>query len=426
MPTLQQQIQNNAFQETFNQLYRYPETAKERYLLLVHSFKEHFKTEPTALFSTPGRSELIGNHTDHQQGKVIATAIDLDMIAVVAPNQQNIIRVQTEGFNIPPLNLDNLAINPDEFGTSLALIRGICARFQQLGYAIGGFSASIQSDILEGSGLSSSAAFEVLIATILSHLYNHAMIDPITIAQISQYSENHYFNKPCGLMDQLACSVGGVIAIDFYNPKIPKVTPIPFNLAQTDYELCIINTGGSHADLTEDYRAIKDEMQAVAQFFQKERLSEVDPRHFTQNLPDLRQKVSDRSLLRTMHFFGENMRVEQSIKYLQKNNLPEFLRLFADSGASSFKYLQNIYSSKDPLHQHLALALALAEDFLSKNGIARVHGGGFAGTIQVFLKSDNLQEFKEKMDNIFGQDASIVLNIRPIGSIQLQPQDNHG
>ncbi len=395
---------------------------KKRFENLDHLFKKNFGEEAVYWFSTPGRSEIGGNHTDHNHGRVLAASINLDALAAVKQTQQNKITVFSKGYKNPfVVDLTNLKPKIEEQGTTTALIRGIAARFKELGFDIGAFNAFVDSRVLPGSGLSSSATIEVLIGTILNHLYNQGKIKPEIIAQIGQYAENNYFGKPCGLMDQMACAIGGMLFIDFENPQKPKFKSLPFDLKKFNYSLLVVNTGGSHADLTEDYASIPDEMKQVARFFGKDYLRQVSLNEFLSQIPNLHQKVSDRALLRAYHFLHENERVRHQFSALQNNDFEKFLDFVNESGNSSFKWLQNIFTTKRPEDQSLSLALAMSENFIKNlgQGACRVHGGGFAGTIQVFLPTDAINSYRALVEPVFGEHSVSVLQIRSIGSVCL-------
>ncbi len=371
-------------------------------------------------FSAPGRSEVGGNHTDHNNGLVLAAGVSLDVIAVVKQTDDDIITVKSEGYDADSVSLTQLDVNKDEYNTSAALIRGVAAGFLKNSLKIGGFKAYTTSNVLKGSGLSSSAAFEVLIGTILSGLYNGGSVSPVKIAQIAQYAENEYFGKPSGLMDQMASSVGGFITIDFKDTAAPVINEIRFDLAKSGYSLCIVDTKGSHADLTPEYAAIPKEMKSVAEFFGKKVLREISKDQLIENLAMVRASCGDRAVLRALHYFDENERVPQLAKALSEGNLNEFFRLIKRSGASSYKYLQNIYAASQPTQQGLSVALYLAENILGDDGAYRVHGGGFAGTIQAFVPENKLDSFTAAMENAFGKGSCYVLSVRPIGGAEIE------
>ncbi len=392
---------------------------KARLLRLVDAFgaKYGFERE-VMLFSVPGRSELAGNHTDHNHGCVIAGAIDLDMIAVAAPREDGVIYMESEGFS--PLTVTpDMTYTPDpaRFGTSDALVAGMVNGFADAGYQVGGFDAMATSDVLRGSGLSSSAAYEVMIGTILNHMYNGGAIDAVTVAMLSQRAENLFFGKPCGLMDQCACAIGGMIAIDFADPTVPVVETIPFDLTGAGYALCIVDTGGNHADLTPDYAAVPAEMKAVAAALDTTVLRETDELIVLANIDELRRSCGDRAVLRALHFFAENRRVAAMRAALQAGDLNAYFTGVLSSGRSSFCYLQNVYTTANVREQGLSLALCLCES--SAAAAHRVHGGGFAGTIQAYVPHDGVESFCDTMDAVFGAGACRVLHLRPVGAVCL-------
>ena len=383
-------------------------------------FSRHFQTRPRWVFSAPGRTELGGNHTDHQHGHVLAAAVDLDTRATVAKNGLGCIRVLSEGYPLCRVELNDLAQKPDEAGTTAALIRGVAARFAQLGTTLEGIDAYVTSTVLPGSGLSSSAAFEVLIGTILNHLFCGAKFTPVQVAQIGQWAENVYFGKPCGLMDQTASAVGGVVAIDFADPAAPQVRRVALDLHALGYALCILDTGADHAALTDQYAAIPAEMCAVAAVFGKQYLRDVDEAAFYENLPAVRRAAGDRAALRAMHFFDDDRRVTQQADALARGDFDEFLRLVKESGRSSWLYLQDVVPLGATRGQHMALALALAEKLLGGRGACRVHGGGFAGTIQAFVPLDALEHFRRGMEAVLGAGSCHILSVRPEGGVLLE------
>lgn len=393
-----------------------------RYNKLINKFIAEFGSKNLHFFSTPGRTELGGNHTDHNNGLVLASSINLDSIAVVSKSTDTNIELYSEGYNQPFLvDLNTLEPITAENGTTNSLIRGVAARLKQLGYSIGGFKAYISSDVLSGSGLSSSASIEVLIGSIFNALFNNNSIAPDILAQAGQFAENNYLGKPCGLMDQMACAVGGIIFIDFKNPLIPDFNKVDFDLDKQNYNLLVLDTGGSHADLTDDYSSIPDEMKSVANLFGVSVLREIDMKLFIEKIPYVRKQLGDRAVLRTLHFIEENTRVEEEVRALESDDFSEFLKLINASGNSSFKYLQNIYTAKNLNEQGISLALALSEKFIKEigEGACRVHGGGFAGTIQIFLPDNSIEDYKSKMEKIFGENSVQVLNIRQIGTVYL-------
>ena len=394
----------------------------ERFLDVLSDFGEYFdknEEREVSLFSAPGRSEVCGNHTDHNHGRVLAAGISLDAIAVASKNDTGVVSIKSKGYPMDVISCDALAVDESNFGKSSELIKGILSRFKQLGYNIGGFDAATASKVLSGSGLSSSAAFEVLVCTILNHLYNDGKIDPVEIAQISQYAENVYFGKPCGLLDQTACSVGGFVTIDFNDPSKPIIKKVNFDFASCGHSLCIVDTKGDHSDLTDEYAAVRAEMEAVAAFFGKKVLRELDKQTVIENAADIRAAVSDRAVLRAIHFFNDDERVVKEVEALESGDFTLFKKLTIESGRSSYMYNQNVYACSSPLSQPLSLALAVSEELLKGKGAWRVHGGGFAGTIQAFVPNEMLDEYKNTMNSIFGSDACHVLSIRPMGGAKL-------
>lgn len=391
----------------------------ERYKKAVQSFKELYGDCKYRVFSASGRTEVGGNHTDHNFGRVLAAGVSLDVIAVVKQTDDNIIEVKSEGFPKDVVDINDLSVHNDEEGKSASLIRGVAAGFNNRKYGIGGFKAYTTSNVLKGSGLSSSAAFEVLIGTILNYLYNNLKATNVEIAQIAQYAENVYFGKPSGLMDQMASSVGSFITIDFKDPENPVIEKIDFDFNHSGHSLCIVDTKGNHADLTPEYAAIPQEMKAVAGFFGKQVLREVTLSDVLENITELRNKYGDRAVLRALHFLNENETVDREAKALQDGDFNAFLKEITNSGNSSYKYLQNIYSNKSPEEQGLSIGLNLAEMVLDGEGACRVHGGGFAGTIQAFVPNSKLEKFKETLNGCFGDGSCHVISIRPVGGIEV-------
>lgn len=391
----------------------------DRYVNAITCYERAFCEDDVAIYSAPGRSEVGGNHTDHQHGEVLAASINNDAIAIVKPLSENVAKVISDGYDLITINLDDLGLVENEKGTTTSLIKGVLAGMQNHGFNIGGFQAYITSDVLIGAGLSSSAAFETIIGTILSGLYNDMKISAIEIAIIGQYAENVYFGKPCGLMDQMACSVGGMVHIDFADPSHPVVEPVAFDIAKHGYSLCITDTKGSHADLTDDYAAIPVEMKQVADFFGKDTLHEVSKEDLMKNLAALRRETNDRAVLRALHFAEENKRVKAEVAALKADDITGFLTTVQASGNSSYKYLQNVYTSHDVEHQNVSVALCVSEMTLGDNGVCRVHGGGFAGTIQAFVKDTAVADYKEEMNAIFGEGACSVLKIRKYGGMKV-------
>ena len=390
---------------------------KARYNAAFDEFESIYgEADELSVFSVAGRSEICGNHTDHNYGKVLAASIDLDIIAIVKKTDEPTIRVKSAGFPEDVVSTEKLSPEIMDTGRSSALIRGVCDGFMKNGLKIGGFIAYTTSDILGGSGLSSSAAFEDMIGTILNHLYNDGVVDYIEISKISQYAENVHFGKPCGLMDQVACAAGGFVTIDFENPKAPIAERIEFDLSAKGYSLCIVNTGGSHANLTDDYAAVPAEMKAVAAHFGQPVLRGLTEQQIIANAAALRKKCGDRAILRALHFIRENKRVERMLEALANSNTQEFLSIIKESGNSSANLLQNYYTPKAPAEQGITLACAIASEILGEDGAYRVHGGGFAGTMQAFVPHSRMNEFREAMEAVFGKGAVTELSVRPLGA----------
>ena len=393
---------------------------RERYIRAIDRFTELFPSEKEIeIYSAPGRSEVCGNHTDHQNGMVLATSINLDAIAIVAKAEEPVIRLVSGDFPMEEVDVADLSMKEEEQSTTTALIRGVAAGMKERGHKVGGFTAYITSDVLMGAGMSSSAAFESLIGTILSGLYNDMKVSSIEIAQIGQYAENIYFGKPCGLMDQMACSVGGMIFIDFKEKEHPEVRQVHTDFEKAGLSLCIVDTKGSHADLTPDYAAVPAEMNQVAQALGREHLREVPRETFFKELPKLWKETSGRAVLRAIHFYEEEERVLRGVKSLEESDYPGFLSVIKASGDSSAKYLQNIYSPKDVDSQNVTVALAVSESILGENGVCRVHGGGFAGTIQAFVKNEAVAAYKEQIEAIYRDDSCHVLKVRLQGGIRV-------
>ena len=368
-----------------------------------------------ALFSGPGRTELGGNHTDHQHGRVLCASVDMDMLACAAPNGLNVIRVQSEGYPALEVDLSDLSPRPQEANTSAALVRGVAEGIAKRGYAVGGFDACAVSTVLSGSGLSSSAAYEILIGNIINRFYCQEKLDAVELAKIGQYAENVHFGKPCGLMDQMGSSVGGMVSIDFAGPATPVIEKVDFDLAAAGYALCIIDTGADHADLTDEYAAVPAELNEICAHFGKAVLREVPALDFFAALPDLRRECGDRAVLRAVHIYDENDRVAGEVGALRRGDFGAFLSLVNASGLSSWRYLQNIVPAGYTRHQEMALALALAERALDSAGAVRVHGGGFAGTIQAFVPLERVAKFKAEMERVLGKGKCHVLRVRPQG-----------
>jgi len=391
---------------------------KEHKKTLDAGFAAAFGRAPERYFSAPGRTEIGGNHTDHQRGRVLAAAVNLDVRAAVALNGSDEMRVLSRGYEMVRVNINELSPVEAEINTTPALLRGVAARFSQLGCELHGFDAYCETDVLQGSGLSSSAAFEVLMGTIINHLFFGAKASQPEVARIGQYAENVFFGKPCGLMDQTASAVGNLVTIDFCNKEKPVITPVNFDFASCGHALCIIDTRASHAELTDEYAAIPGEIKKVAEHFGKEVLSQIDEDEFYANIALLREKCGDRAVLRAVHFYAENKRVPLQVRALEEGDFDAFLELVKESGRSSWVYLQNVTPAGYKEHQDMALALALCERYLKGRGASRVHGGGFAGTVQAFVPFDILEEFRVGIDAVLGEGACHVLSIRPQGGVE--------
>ena len=419
---MKKNIQEGGFDERIIDIYvdaTKLEYHKKRYMKAIELFESYYGAGEVSVFSAPGRSEVGGNHTDHQHGEVLAASINLDTIGIVKQTEDNQIRIISDDYDEVVVSLDDIGCKDEEKETTTALIKGVVAGFMERGYKVGGFQAYATSDVLIGAGLSSSAAFETLIGTILSGLYNDMSISAIEIAIIGQYAENAYFGKPCGLMDQMACSVGNLVHIDFKDPKKPEVEKLDFNMSEHGYSLCITDTKGSHADLTDEYAAVPREMKNIAKHFGKEVLRDVDYLGVLKAIPELREKYGDRSVLRALHFFNENERVQKEVNALKNKEITLFLENVKESGDSSFKYLQNVYSGNDIENQNISVALLMSDISLKEEGVSRVHGGGFAGTIQAFVKNEYVESYKILMDNVFGEGSCKDLRIRKYGGIKV-------
>ena len=394
------------------------DSARDRACHVTKAFMDQFHPEDSAqavLFSGPGRTEIGGNHTDHQHGRVLCGSVDMDMLACAAPNGLNLIRIQSEGYPALEIGLDSLSVREEEKNTSAALVRGVAARVKELGYALTGFDAYVTSTVLSGSGLSSSAAYETLVGNIFNRFCCGGALDPVTIAKTGQYAENVYFGKPCGLMDQMGSSVGGAVFIDFNDPANPVVERVDYDFSQSGHVLCIVDTASSHGDLTDDYADITREMGAVAAHFGKTVLREVPLASFQAAIPALRKAYGDRAVLRSMHFYDDDRRASQEAAALKHGDFEAFLNLVNASGRSSSLLLQNTWSIHDPRQQAIPLALTAGEYLLDGMGAIRVHGGGFAGTIQAFVPEDYLVPFKADMEKLFGAGKCHILHIRPQG-----------
>lgn len=416
---------NNGNNPLFQELYGTDENVLKgqaaRYAGLMNDFQSTYGTDDVQLFSSPGRTEIGGNHTDHNYGRVLAGAVNLDNIAVAAPNGSNIIRIKSAGYPEFQVDLSDLSIDESQFYTSASLVKGICARMQEKGYKAGGFDACIEGRVPKGSGLSSSASFEVLIGAIINELFNNGKMSAVENAIIGQWAENNYFGKPCGLMDQTACSVGGLITIDFKDPAHPVVKEIDFDFVATGFSLVITDVGGGHDDAASqaEYASLPTEMKSVAAELGAQVLREVSLEQIVEKIPEIRKKTGDRAILRAYHFQGDNQRVVDQVAALEQNDFRSFLNMVVESGYSSFMYNQNIY---DVVHKHeqvVSLALALSEMVLKGTGAWRVHGGGFGGTIQAFVPQDKLNEYVKTLEHVYGEGSCHKLFIRSKGAVKL-------
>lgn len=420
---LKQQILNGEYDTALTHLYTAAalETQRGRYLKAIDSFLQHFgdNDQEVSLYSAPGRTEIGGNHTDHNHGIVFAAAVNLDMISVVRRTDNLVVHTKSEGFETLCVDLSCLTPCSEEAGSSAALIRGIAAGICERGGSIGGFEAYITSDVLGGSGLSSSAAYEVLIGEIINGEFNDHRFSAVENAKIGQYAENVFFQKPCGLMDQTACAVGSAMTIDFASPAQPIVKRVPFDLQKYGFHLCITDTKGSHADLTDDYAAIRREMEDVAAFFGKAVLREVSQQDFFNSIAAVRERLGDRAVLRAIHFFAECERAQQLYHAIEQDRFEDFLQLIIAGGHSSFEYNQNAYSIQSPNQQGVALGVALSQRVLSGHGAWRLQGGGFAGTIQAFVPDRLLNEYCRTMEQVFGEDACYILGVRAFGAVRV-------
>ena len=396
------------------------EKQKPRYISLLEEFIKLFGDDRDVIItSAPGRTEVCGNHTDHNNGKVMAASINLDAIAVCAKSSDNRIRVKSQGHAMNEVNITKLLPDEAEFGHSTAMVRGVVAKIKNLGFEIGGFDAVTTSDVMGGSGLSSSAAFEVLLGTTVSYLFNDGKISAVDIAKVAQYSENVFFGKPCGLLDQMASSVGTFVSIDFESTEKPVIKKVDYDFSTSGHSLCIVDTGGNHSDLTDDYAAVRADMESVAAAMGKNVLREISFEDFKKALPEIKDKVNDRAIIRAFHFYNENIRVEKAVSALESGDFDAFKQIIIDSGHSSYMYNQNVFAPSNPTEQKLSVALCMSEDILKGKGAWRVHGGGFAGTIQAFVPNDILDEYKTAMESVFGEGNCHVLIIRPVGGTRV-------
>lgn len=417
---LKQNIQNGMFDRDFVLLYGEVEIAKSRYSDAIDEFVNLYgEHDNIRLFSAPGRTEIGGNHTDHQHGRVLAGSVNLDIIAVVSQNDDNIVRIKSSGYNMDEVDLTDLGINKSEMGRARSLIRGVMAAFENGGHKVGGFNAYTTSNVLKGSGLSSSAAFEVLVSNIVNGLFNNASVDAVTIAKYSQFAEREYFGKPCGLLDQMASSVGGFTYADFNDPQDPVVEKISLDLNKSGHTLCVVDTGGNHANLTQDYADITLECKAVSNALGVDFLRDANENEFYKNYAEIRQKCGDRAMLRAMHFFGENKRVLTQKSALKRGDFNTFFVAVKRSGESSYDLLQNVYSPGNPREQAISVALALTKQFLNGRGAYRVHGGGFAGTIQCYIPNQMFDAYKNMIESVFRKDSCVKLFVRSVGGYEL-------
>ena len=414
---LKELLKNKKLDDRFDKIYGGDKNSIEEAYLRLSSVLEHFqkieKSDNARIFSASGRTELSGNHTDHNNGNVLTASINLDKLALVSKREDNKIIVYTDEANNPDsIDINNLEIDKKEFGKSTALIRGVCAGLINSGYKIGGFTAFLNNKVLMGSGLSSSASFESLICEILNALYNDDKIEKTEIALIGQFAENIYFGKPCGLMDQMGCSVGGIISIDFKNPKSPQIEKVEYDFEKSGYALTIVDAKGDHSSLTGEYAAIREEMNAIAKYFSKEVCRDITKEELISNVSKIREKIGDRAIMRAYHFITENERVINQINALKNNDIKKYLNLMNESGLSSFMYLQNCFSITSSKNMGVALALTLTKDFLNGDGACRVHGGGFAGTIQSLIPLNRVEEYTKLMNSIFGEKSAIKIKVR--------------
>lgn len=418
---IKSKITNGAYDDSFSMLYGDVSAARARYLRACESFEGIFsEKENIRLFSAPGRTEVGGNHTDHQHGCVLAGGVNFDVIAVTAPNNDGKVRIKSEGYDMDVIDITELEKNTAEYGRASALIRGVLSRFKELGADISGFNAYTTSNVLKGSGLSSSAAFEVLVGNIVNGMFFNNKADEITIAKIGQYAEREYFGKPCGLLDQMASSLGGFTYADFFNPAEPITEKINLDIHSFGYTLCVVDTGGNHANLTQDYADITIECKEISNKLGVDFLRDADQNRFYNSIAELRRACGDRAVLRAFHFFNENDRVEKQKAALKAGDFEGFLKLVNESGESSYDYLQNLYSNSAVSEQGLPLAIALTKKFLNGKGACRVHGGGFAGTIQCYIPSELLADYKKTIEAVFGENSCCVLNIRPVGGYEIK------
>ena len=418
---LKENIINGKYDNDFAMLYGDVTAAKQRYIGALDEFLNLYgDRDNIRLFSAPGRTEIGGNHTDHQHGLVLAGSVNLDVIAVVSQNQSNTVRIKSQGYEMDVLDITELEVKPSENGRAIALIRGVLAAFCKNGYSVGGFDAYTTSNVLKGSGLSSSAAFEVLVSNIVNGLFNDAAVNAVDIAKYSQFAEREYFGKPCGLLDQMASSVGGFTYADFNDPQNPVVEKINLDLSQSGHTLCVVDTGGNHANLTEDYADITRECKAVSECLGVEFLRDADENRFYSSIAEIRKKCGDRAVLRAIHFFNEDKRVLTQKSALKRGDFNTFFAAVKRSGESSYDLLQNVYSPKNPSEQAISLALALTKQFLNGRGAFRVHGGGFAGTIQCYIPNKMFDDYKHMIESVFGENSCVKLFVRGVGGYEMK------
>ena len=420
LPDLKRELALGEFDDQIQHVYAGDhselEESRIRFARLIARFGSVFGADGEAvLFSAPGRTEIGGNHTDHQHGHVLAGAVNLDMVACAGRNASSVITISSAGFPDLEVDVTDLEPNEAEYGSSTALVRGICRAAADRGYSIGGWDACITSDVPGGSGLSSSAAYEILVGVIVNHLFCNDELTAVELAQIGQYAENVFFGKPSGLMDQMASSLGNVVHIDFADPAVPGIEPVDFDMAASGHVLCIIDSGADHADLTDEYAAIANEMRSVAGHFGKQFLNKVDPDDFWADLAEVRAEAGDRGVLRAAHFFAETKRAPEQAAALAEGRFDDFLALVRASGISSATLLQNLFGCSDPGQQAVGVSLALAEHLLDGRGAARVHGGGFAGTIQAWVPAEMAEDFRQGMDAVLGEGKCQIVRIRPVG-----------
>lgn len=413
-------VREGKFDDSFNMLYGDVTTARERYYKALESFEELYgDSDGIRLFSAPGRTEVGGNHTDHQHGSVLAGSVNLDVIAIVSLNNDGKIRIKSEGYPMDTVTVGEFSKTPGEEGKAISLIRGVCNRFEALGCDIKGFNAYTTSNVLKGSGLSSSAAFEVLVGNIVNNLFG-GNASPIEIAKIGQFAERDFFGKPCGLLDQMASSLGGFTYADFADPADPITESIDLDIKSYGYTLCVVDTGGNHANLTGDYADITLECRQISNALGVDFLRDASTDKFYSEIASLRKECGDRAVLRAFHFFNEQNRVGEQRAALKSGDFEAFLKMVNASGQSSYDYLQNLYSTSAVNEQGLSLAIALTKQFLGDTGACRVHGGGFAGTIQCYIPTERLDSYKAMIENAFGEGSCCILNIRPVGGYEIK------